>query len=94
VGKPLDTSLLVKEVKVNIVWVVSSLTGLRDVLDASTDVFYTYSEALQESKNRGPGWVPLVLEPQRVIMGLLDENHRLQVENERLRRAVEWDKSE
>lgn len=93
-GKPLDTTLLVKEVKVNIVWVVSSLEGLRHVPDPSRDIFYSYSEALKESKNRGPGWVPLVLEPQRVIMGLLEENHRLQVENERLRRAIDWDKSE
>lgn len=71
-----------------IYWVVSSMQGPRAASDPSVDVFDNYSDALRESKNRGKGWVPLVMSPQSVVMELLRENYRLTQENEKLRMAI------
>lgn len=75
--------------KMQIYWVVADLRGPRRVLDAQADVFSSYTEALNECKNRGRGFVPLVLNPQDVLRLLIEENIHLREENERLRDAIE-----
>jgi hypothetical protein len=79
----------VSDSDVQIYWVVADMRGPHRVNDASQDVFESYSAAQAECKNRGQGYTPLVLNPQEVLRGLVEENLRLREENQRLRVAVD-----
>ena len=79
----------VSDSDVQIYWVVADMRGPHRVNDASQDVFESYSEAQAECKNRGQGYSPLVLNPQEVLRGLVEENLKLREENQRLRAAID-----